>query len=154
MFELDILFQVLLPELKDLEGLKAHQEIYQGPVTYRWGQHVELAPYDVQSYVLKMLPKGIVAKEWVFYDIVGDGLGMLESEINGVDVAWDGKRLDDFLEQLLRQYDRWVFVFEPHYDQIDGVYELTADECLGKLRTNLRRDITREGFIAYSAGRG
>lgn len=83
------------------------------------------------------------------FDIEGTGLDLLESEINGIEVEWNGKRLDDFLCLLLRQYDRWVLVFELYEDHIDGVYELTVDECIRKLKMNLRRDIRREGFIAY-----
>jgi hypothetical protein len=46
----DVLFQILLPGLKPVAGLEPHQETFwwggeehpQGPVFYRWGEHIPL----------------------------------------------------------------------------------------------------------------
>lgn len=154
---MDLIFQIRVPKLKQLDGLEFYQKVFswggqeypQDPVTYRWGDHVQLIPGGAQPRVVALLPKGLLGPDLEVFDIEGTGLDLLESEINGIEVEWNGKRLDDFLCLLLRQYDRWVLVFELYEDQIDGVYELTVDECIRKLKMNLRRDIRREGFIAY-----
>lgn len=52
-------------------------------------------------------------------------LDLLESEVNGKDVDWGGRRLDHMIEQLLSQQEKWALVFEPHYDQMDSVYHFT-----------------------------
>lgn len=156
---MDVLFEVLLPELEDVEGLEPHQVIFswggeahpQGPVTYRWGPHVELAPDYIQPHIMRFLPEGYADESWAVLQIKGDGLDLLEMEVNGEEVDWFGRRLDDLLESLLKQHERWVLIFEPNYDQIDRVYELDVEECISKLKANLRRDAGREGFIAIAS---
>jgi len=140
-----------------MNGLEREQRIFswggleypQDTVIYRWGCHVELVPGGVQPYVLGLFPEGLIGPEWVSFAIEGDGLYLLESEINGFEMDWGDKRLDDFLALLLNQHDQWAVVFELYSDQIDNVYELTVDECVRKLKANLKRDVKREGFIAF-----
>lgn len=153
---MDVLFQILLPGLEPVEGLEPHQETFwwggeehpQGPVVYRWGAHVQLAPRGIQDYIPRFLPEGYLGPDWVFFDVEGDGLEPLWDELSGREVDWGGRRLDDLLSRLLEQHDRWVLVFEPFSDQIDNVYRRSVQGCLDKLKTNLARDAGREGFIA------
>jgi hypothetical protein len=153
----DVLLQLLLPELKPVVGLEFQQEVFswggveypQEPVKYLWGSHVELIPRDLQTHIPWFLPEGFLDDGWVFLDVEGDGLDLLEGEVNGMEMDWGGKRLDDLLALLLKQSDQWAVLFELHSDQIDSVYKLTVDECMRKLKANLKRDIKREGFIAY-----
>lgn len=153
---MDVLFQILLPAPTQVAGLEPHQETFwwggeehpQGPVVYRWGEHVRLVPQGIQDYIRKFLPEDYLGPDWVFFDVEGDGLELLWEEVRGREVDWGGRRLDDLLSRLLEQHDRWVVLFEPFSDQIDNVYRLSALECLDKLKTNLARDAGREGFIA------
>jgi hypothetical protein len=71
--------------------------------------------------------------------------------VNGEEVDWFDRRLDDFLGLLLNKHKKWVLIFELHYDQIDHVYSSNVEQCISKLRANLRRDVKREGFIAIAA---
>ena len=153
---MDVLFQLLLPKLRVVEGLERHQRIFnwggvdypQEPATYRWGEHVELVPSELQSFIPRILPDGYVDESWIFLDISGDGLDLWESEVNEHEVDWSGHRLDNLLKLILEQHEKWVVIFELHYDQIDNTYALNADECIQKLESNLRWNSKREGFIA------
>jgi hypothetical protein len=156
---MDVLFQILLPELSHVEGLERHQAVYswdgvdypQEPATYRWGLHVELAPDHLQPHIPRFLPENYIDEHWVFLEVKGDGLDLLEREVNGEEVDWHGRRLDDLLALTLKSHRRWVLIFELQEDQIDHIYELSAEQCVSKFKANLRRDIRREGFIAVAA---
>ncbi len=47
---MDLIFQIRVPKLKQLDGLEFYQKVFswggqeypQDPVTYRWGDHVQL----------------------------------------------------------------------------------------------------------------
>lgn len=154
---MDVLFQILLPNLKLIEGLERFQDVYtlegmdypQEPIMYRWGDHVTLIPRDIQQYVLGLFPTGLIGPDWIFLDVEGDCLDLWESEANGFEADWGGKRLDNLLFALLGQYDQWGIVFELFSDQIDGIHEVTVEECVEMLKRNLKRDVKREGFVAY-----
>lgn len=154
---MDVLFQILIPELKLIEGLEVHQEKFtwdgvdypQEPVTYLWGEHIKLVKRDIQGHIPRFLPANFLTKQWVFLDVEGDGLDLLELETNGVEVDWGNRRLDDLLRSLLNCYDRWAVLFELYSDQIDNTYELSVDGLVQKLKANLARDVEREGFIAF-----
>jgi hypothetical protein len=153
---MDVLFQLLLPELPAIEGLERNQRIFnwggvdypQEPAIYRWGEHVELVPSELQPFIPRFLPAGYIDKSWIFLDVKGDGLDLWESEVNGREVDWFGYRLDDLLKLILEQQGKWLVIFELNYDQIDNTYTLNADECIQKLESNLRLNYQREGFIA------
>jgi hypothetical protein len=72
---------------------------------------------------------------------------LLWRDVNGDDVNWSGYPCDEIIQFLLTQSDRWVLIFEPHYDQIDDVYRLSPEECITTLKSNLKRDGPRKGFI-------
>ncbi|HMQ05584.1 MAG TPA: hypothetical protein PKD26_16825 [Pyrinomonadaceae bacterium] len=159
---LDVCFQIFVPKLRQIDGLIREQEVFtwdgtdypQEPVIYKWGNHVELIPGDAQPFVLELFPKSFISPEWNFFAVEGDGLWLLEDEVNGDSLDWDDNRLDDFLNLFLNQHDQWAVVFELHCDQIDNVYQLTVEECVRKLKQNLDRNREKEGFIALSPPRG
>src|SRR4051812_6217223 len=111
---MDVLFQVLLPELRAIEGLEQYQRIFnwggvdypQEPVTYCWGEHVELVPAELQSFIRHLLPDSYIDESWIFLDVNGNGLDLWELEVNEREVDWSGHRLDNLLKLLLEQYEK------------------------------------------------
>jgi hypothetical protein len=155
---LDILLQILIPNLTALEGIEKSQKIYswggtdypQEPVTYHWGTFVEMVPSQVQPFIYKFLPNEYSEKLKICLDIKGQGLDLLKMEVNGEEVDWYDRRLDDLLNIILSRCDLGVLIFEPHYDQIDSVNYLEVNDCIQKLKDNLKRDRQKEGFIAIT----
>lgn len=82
---MDVLFQIFLPALNPVAGLKSHQETFswdgeeypQSPVIYRWGEYVRLVPRGIQDYIKKLLPEDYLGPDWFFFDVEGDGLELL-----------------------------------------------------------------------------
>ena len=155
---MDALLQLLVPEVKLLDGLERHQRVLswdgaeypQDPITYGCGPHVELITSQIQPFLLQFLPDGFFKEHWTVLDVSGAALDLLEQETNGEDVDWFDCRLEDLLVRFLTQYEQWALIFELHYDQIDNIYRLSPDECIHKLKVNLSRTSRREGFIALS----
>lgn len=153
---MDALLQLLVSEIKLVDGLTIHQEVFnwggvdypQGPPVYHWGSYVELIPSPIQPYIINWLPVNYKDEAWLGLDVRGNGLDLLEREVNGEQVNWMGRRLDDLLKAILIQQDRWGLIFEPNYDQLDNIYRLSIDDCVNKLKSNLRWTGKREGFIA------
>lgn len=154
---MDVLLQIVVPELTLIKGLEHRQKVFswegveypQGPPTYHWGDHVKLIPGELQPFVQGLFPKDYIGRDWVTFAVEGDALYLWESEISGFEVDWHEKRLDDLLVALLTRHKQWGIVFELYADQIDSVYQMGLEECIQKIEMNLRRDVRREGFIAY-----
>ena len=152
---MDLLFQILIREMPNIQGLEKHQEKFfwggefhlQEPIKYKWGFHVELVMSKLQTHIPEILTENGVSGQWLVLDIKGDGLALWESEINGVEIDWVSGRIDDFLRLLLSSCASWVLIFEPYYDQLDYIYHLNLDSCINKLEANLKWDNKREGFI-------
>jgi hypothetical protein len=151
----DDLLAILIPEIPVLPGLEKRQEIRswggqdhpQEPITYYWGPYVEFRMSRLPTYLWNAIPDEYRKKEWLVLDVNGSALDLFELEVNGQEVDWDSRPLDAVLDRLLSQHNRWVLIFEPHYDQIDSVYRLTVSESLQKLRSNYLRAREKEGFI-------
>src|SRR5262245_52790517 len=129
---MDALLQILIPDSKVLEGLDKRQKILywegiaypQEPATYHWGQYIILVPSQLQPFVRPLLPSHYTEKVRLCLDIQGEGLDLLEREVNGEEIDWFGQNFDTVLSQILEACKSWVVIFEPHYDQIDKIYEL------------------------------
>jgi len=153
----EALLQILIPAIKQLPNLERYQRVFtwdgteypQEPVEYCWGPHAKLVTSEIQQFLLSLLPAGYVTDQWVALDVDRETLDLLAAEINGQQVVdWLGLTFDDLLRLLLAEYDRWVVVFEPHYDQIDNIYRMKPEECIAKLRANLKWPGPMEGFVA------
>ena len=156
---LDVLFSLLLPELKPVAGLELHQRVFtwggvdypQEPITYHWSQYVVLTLSQQPPYLQRFLPRGYGGKGWLCFDLNGEAFELWGSELQGDEVDWDNGRLDDLLRILLTGQDKWVMIVEPYYDQIDHTYRLNAAGCIEKLKSALGRGIYEEGFIVIGA---
>jgi hypothetical protein len=152
---MDACFELLLPQIARVDGLetRAVDVIACGgsraycPGTLHWGDFVELLQTPIPAHLGRFLPDNYITESWVALSIRGKGLDLLRDEVNGSEVDWKGKSLEQLLRILLSLYSRWVLVFELHCDQIDHVYELGIDGCLGLLRANLELNANVEGFI-------
>jgi hypothetical protein len=154
---MDALLQILLPEIKQLPNLERYQRVFtwdgteypQEPVEYLWGPQVKLVTSHIKQSLFRFLPRGYVTEHWVALDVDRQTLDLLAAEINGQQVVdWFGSTFDELIRRLLTQYDHWVLVFEPGYDQIDNVYRMKPEECISKLRANLKWPGPMEGFVA------
>ena len=156
---MDVLFQLLVPELPQIENLVRHQRVFnwggvdypQEPISYKWGEHVELVLSALQPHIPELLPEGYFDEDWLVFDVADEGIELWGSELNQREVKWSGHRLDDLLRLILNQSERWVVIFELHFDQIDSVYALSPDECVEKLESNLRWIQSPEGFICIKS---
>ncbi len=152
---MDAFFHLMLTGLKEIDGLIVDQKIYnwdgvdypQEPIIYRWGRYVEIVPSQTPEYLYQLLPEGYKEKAWIGFDIQGECLDRLENEVNGEDVEWFGKSLEDILFAILTSQDRWVLIFEPSYDTIDNIYILEAVQCIQKLKEVLLWQNRTEGII-------
>lgn len=135
--------------------MELHQPIFtwdgidhpQEPVTYRWGQSVELTLSQPPSYLQRFLPRGYGGKDWLCFDLNGEAFELWRLELQGDEVDWGDGRLDDLLRILLTGQDRWVMIVEPYHDQIDHTYRMNATGCIEKLKSALGKGIYEEGFI-------
>lgn len=152
---MDDLLAILIPAIPNIPGLEKRQAVYswggqeypQEPITFHWGPYVAFRTSQLQEYLWKFLPEEYRHTNWLVLDVNEKALDMLEREVNGKEVDWDGWDIEAVLRQILSLQERWVLVFEPHYDQMDSVYHLPVTECLEKLKLNYRRDQQKEGFI-------
>lgn len=156
---MDACLELLLPGLVQLTGLEQRDVSFtwggvshtQTGVRFYWGRYVEIVQTPIPAHLRRFLAPKDVTGNWNAFSIRGEGLDLLQEEVNGTDINWQGKSLDQLLRLLLSQYREWVFVFELHCDQIDHVYSTSVDECLDRFRENLRRDASIEGFVATSS---
>lgn len=152
---MDVCFELLLPQMPLVDGLEQRGVSFtwggvsypQGRATYHWGDFVELVQTPIPQHLGNYLPSNYITEDWVALSIRGRGLDLLQEEVNGSDVDWRGRDLEQLLRSLLLQCRRWVLVFELHCDQIDHVYRLDLQECLRILRQNLRWEASPEGFV-------
>lgn len=159
---MDDLLAILIPEIPVIPGLEKQQEIRswggqdypQEPTKYHWSPYVELRTSQLPLYLWELLPEQYRNEKWVVLDVNGEALDLLELEANEQEVDWDNRPLDELLRLLLGQQKRWVLILEPHYDQIDSVYQLTVDESLQKLKSNYLRESQKEGFIVLGIPNG
>lgn len=159
---MDDLLAILIPEIPVIPGLEKRQDIRswggqdypQEPITYHWGPYVELRTSQLPSYLWDLLPEQYRKEKWLVLDVNGEALDLLELEVNGKEVDWGNRPLDELLRLMLSQQQRWVLIVEPNYDQIDSVYDLTVDEALQKLKSNYLRESQKEGFIVLGIPKG
>ncbi|WP_341530006.1 hypothetical protein WKK05_12250 [Nostoc sp. UHCC 0302] len=156
---MDVCFELLLLNKQPLDSLECYQktivwegiEYPQEPKCYIWGKYIclteSLMPKKIHSY----LPISFAEKEWTYLSVTGQILDLLELEVNGSKINWGGKSLDSLLKLLLTPQNKWFIVFEWQCDQIDKTYYLSIDECISKLKNNLKYEKKREGFIIISA---
>jgi hypothetical protein len=151
----DDLLAILIPDVPVISGLEKRHEIRswggqdyaQGPITYHWGPYVEFRTSQLPTALWDAIPEEHRKESWLVLDVNEDALDRLELEVNGQEVDWGTHPLDAVLDLVLSQQEKWVLVFQPHYDQIDSVSRLTVSESLQKLKTNYLRERTKEGFI-------
>jgi hypothetical protein len=82
--------------------------------------------------------------------VQGKGLDLLESEVNGSEIDWEGKSFDDFIKLILTEQPQWVVIFEWHCDRIDSLYQQNVSECICQMKNNLKWENKREGFLVIS----
>jgi len=155
---MDACFELLLPQMIQVDGLQQKQMSFtwggvsypQGAASYHWGDFVELVQTPIPGHLGRYLPANYIGENWIALSIRGKGLDLLQAEVNGAEVDWKGKSLEQLLRLLLSQVSKWVLTFELHCDQIDQVYKLNVDQCLQHLRENLRRDAKAIGFLVIA----
>ena len=138
------LFEIAVFQMKTFNWTKEE------PPRFWWGDFVEINVSPMPSHVRKFFEDGDVIEDWTYLSVKGDGLDLLEKEVNGHSVDWHGKTLAEFLQTFLSNHERWVVVFEWHCDQIDSVYSLSVGDCVAQLQSNLSWDVKREGFVVLS----
>ena len=155
---MDACLELLLPQMPQVDGLEQRTVNFvwggvsyrQDPVTFHWGDHVDLVQTPVPAHLGNLLPVSCAKEIQVALSIRGQGLDLLQEEVNGSVVDWKGRSLEQLLRSLLSQCRQWVLVFELHCDQIDHVYRLGLDDCLVLLRQNLKQEAVTEGFVVIS----
>ena len=80
----------------------------------------------------------------------GQALDLLELEVNGSEINWEGKTLESLLNFLLSSQNRWGVVLEWQCDKIDIIYYLNINQFMLKIRDKLQYGKQREGFIVLS----
>lgn len=155
---MDACFEILLSTRQTLDYLEVHQETFtwggieypQGEKYYVWGKYIKLVEREIPAHIIKRLPPAYGNLQWVNFSVQGKGLDLLESEVNGEQIDWEGKSFDDFLKLILAEQPQWVVVFEWHCDRIDSLYEQNVSECIGQIKNNLKWENNREGFLVLS----
>jgi len=155
---MDACFEILLSTRQTLDYLEAHQETFtwggveypQGEKYYLWGKYIKLVERDILPHIVKRLPPAFGSMQWLNFLVQGTGLDLLESEVNGSEIDWEGKSFDDFLKMILTEQPQWVVIFEWHCDRIDSLYQQNVNECISQIKNNLKWDNNREGFLVLS----
>lgn len=155
---MDACFEILLSSKQPIDNLECYQktiswdgvEYPQVPKYYLWGTYIRLVERPMTQHIRNYLPPSFTENEWTCLAVEGEGFDLLELEVNGSEIDWEGKTLDSLLKLLLTPQTQWVIVFEWHCDQIDKVYSLYMDECMVKIKDNLKYEKPREGFIILS----
>ena len=154
---MDACFEILLSTRQTLDYLEAHQETFtwggveypQGEKYYLWGKYIKLAEREIPPHIVKRLPPAYGSMRLNF-SVQGQGLDLLESEVNGSEIDWEGKSFDDFLKLILTEQPQWVVIFEWHCDRIDSLYQQNVFECISQIKNNLKWDNNKEGFLVLS----
>ncbi|MEZ2239169.1 hypothetical protein [Microcoleus sp.] len=155
---MDACFEILLSTRQTLDYLEVHQETFtwggveypQGEKYYVWGKYIKLVEREIPAHIIKRLPPVYGNRQWVNFSVQGKGLDLLESEVNGAEIDWEGKSFDDFLKLILTEQPQWVVVFEWHCDRLDSLYEQNVSECISQIKNNLKWENNREGFLVLS----
>jgi len=155
---MDACFEILLSTRQTLEYLECHQETFtwggveypQGEKYYLWGKYIKLVEREIPPHIIKRLPPAYENIKWLNFSVQGKGLDLLESEVNGSEIDWEGKSFDEFLKLILTEQPQWVVVFEWHCDRLDSLYEQNVNECISQIKNNLKWDNNREGFMVLS----
>ena len=152
----DALFQIVLPELNQLNGLTIEQPVYewdgiaypQGPKTVSLDEIC--LRFDAKSWpVEKFLPSNYIEQNWKWLSATDETLDRYEISVNSLEERYFADKFEETLRLLLGQSDRWVVAYLWQYDQIDWSYQLNPEDCISKLRAFLIRDNPNEGFVAY-----
>jgi hypothetical protein len=115
---------------------------------FRYGPHIRLALRPMPAHIAGRLPETLRGLK--SYVVTGDGIDLMEYEVNSRAPELRGPSLDTFLFKQLANRRPWAFVFEWHCDQIDDVFSVDDVVALTKrLRANLAWNVERQGFIAY-----
>jgi hypothetical protein len=152
---MDVCFELLLLDKQPLNNLEYSQKsitwggtIYpQEPKKYIWGKYISLIETAVPHNLYQYLPGDFHIECWTCLSIGGQILNILESEVNGKNVDWEGKTLKSLMKLILEPQEKWVAVFEWQCDKINAIYYLDIDECVLKIQNNLESGKIREGFI-------
>jgi len=156
---MDACFELLLLNKEPLDSLECYQktitwegiEYPQDHKYYIWGKYIRLVESILPKKICNYLPTSFAEQEWTHLSVKGQILDLLELEVNGLEINWEGKTLDSLLKLLLTPQNRWVIVFEWQCDQINKTYYLGINECISKFKDNLKYGKQREGFIVLSA---
>ena len=153
---MDALFQIVVPEITQIDGLEVTQPVYewdgveypQGSKIVSW-QDISLSFDEQTRYVKKFLPPDYIGESWIWLKLSDETLDKYDISVKTETDNGKEGILETFLRLFLSDIDKWVVAFILHYDQIDSDYKLDLDGCISKLRNNLKRNIASEGFIAY-----
>lgn len=142
---MDVCCDLVVPELVAVPDLVP---VGTSSDEFRLGPHAKLALRPMPAHIAARLPEALRGLK--SYSLTGDGIDLLEYEVNGRNPTWRGPSLQEVLATQLGDDRPWAFVFEWHCDQIDEVFPvLNAATLIQRLRANLSWDIARKGFIAY-----
>jgi hypothetical protein len=149
-----------LPEIADL--IK-RQEVF----TWQGVDYPQGKPYIVYGNVIKfyennefqisrftseVLKEKHIAVDLKTFYFEYNGLGVLRDEVSGYDVPQEEKRIDDLLRLILGSQKKWILEYIKDQDDIDNWYEMSVDECMYKIKSNLNRKNQKEGFVVFSQG--
>lgn len=150
--------ELIIPVLPEIDGLVSSETTFtwegekylQGDVHYLWGNFVRFKLTQPPKHIEGYVKKYFCGNEPITLSIQEESLRLLELDINGISVDWEGKSLEKILRSILAASPKWMIVYELNCDQIDSSYQFTINECLTLLKDNLKFDNEqREGFIAF-----
>lgn len=152
---MDACLELLLPHMIKVVGLEQKRNTfawddishYGGADSYQWGDFVELVQTPIPQHLPRYLPASYITADWIALSIRGEGLDLLQGEVNGMDTDWRERSLVCILQLMMSQCSEWALVFELHCDQIDSVYRLNIDDCLRRFQENLKWSSCTEGFV-------
>jgi hypothetical protein len=154
---MDIGFYILIPPkvylpfpLMQKSFTWGDQEHPQGSPYYEVSPHIKLVEGQIPQYLYKFLPVIYQELKWYVLDLQGDALDLLEKELCGEKVDWQGAHLDQLLISVTTSASIWVIIFLLHHDTVDEVYSLTENKLIQTIHSNLSPNSCRKGFVAYS----
>lgn len=154
---MDIGFYILIPPkvclpftLVQKSFTWGNLEYPQGLPYYEVSPHMNLVESCIPQYLYKFLPVKYQELEWYVLDLQGDALDLLEKELRGEKVDWQGAHLDQVLISVITLTSTWVVIFLLYHDTVKEVYSLNVNKLLQVIHSNLSPSDGRKGFIVCS----
>jgi hypothetical protein len=154
----DALCQILLPEVPLIAGMEIDGTHEIDGVVYEriprrivWNDFV-LEFDQATDGMLNHLPPRFSRTDWIWLKVTDETLDRYDSSVKSVlsETSGTADVIENCIQSLLANVDRWVVIFLLHYDQIDTIFPTDVNGLIDYLRKNLDPNSVPEGFIAYS----